>query len=150
MVIEPATQQSAFDPDDRRFTQLSEGLLRAFHVGWHRRRADPKVGLRAPGLLLDAGLAYLRAEAIAQVHLLADARRPKKDVFDQLAVEAFELPPPTREFLRVGGFSLKEQRETQLAAVARLSRLRDNPALISRSGYIRLASTQVIAAGRRA
>ena len=149
VVIEPASEQTAFDPDDKRFTRLSDRLLHAFHVGWQRRQADPKVGLRAPRFFLDAGLERLRAEAIAQAHLLADSRRTEADVLDQLSVEAFELPPPMQQFLRTGGFSPKEQREAHLVAAQRLERFRTDPVAVSRSAYVRLMSTQIITVGRR-
>jgi len=149
VAIEPATAQSVLDPGDARFSRLSERLLHAFQVGWQRQHADPKVGLRAPQLFLDAGLEHVRADAIAQLHLLCDARRPVRDVLDQLETEAAHLPLPAREMLRRGGFSLRNQHAIQSTAAARLEEVGEELSRIAHSGYTRLMATQIVIVGRK-
>jgi len=149
IAIEPATEQSVLDPQDATFTRLSQRLLGAIHEGWRLRRADPKIGLRTAQLFLESGLENIRAEAIAQLHLLSDARRSMRDVIDQLETETVELPPQAQELLRRGGFSLHDQRTRTSKAAARLANFLDDPSLIARSGYVRLMATQIVAVGRR-
>ena len=149
MAIEPASPQAFYDPDDTRFTYLSERLHGAFQRGWRRQGADPTIGLKVPHLFLSHGFRDVAAEAVSAIHLLSDHRRDFEEAMDQLETEAFDLPEATKALLAKGGLAKKELQELHRRARVRVERVRSAPSSASRSAYVRLMSTLIVTVGRR-
>ncbi len=149
VAIEPASPQAFYDPDDTRFTYLSERLHGSFHRGWRRQGADPTIGLKVPHLFLSHGFRDVAAEAVSAIHLLSDHRRDFEEAVDQLETEAFDLPEATKALLAKGGLAKKELQELHRRARVRVERVRSAPSSASRSAYVRLMSTLIVTVGRR-
>jgi SAM-dependent methyltransferase len=146
---EPVATQLAHDPDDARFTRLSERLNGAFHRGWQARGKNPRIGLELPGMFLGAGLEDVAADAICQVHLLCDPRRGFREIVDQLTTEAAPLPEATAAMVVKGGMSKAELKEHHRRAEKRLEDFYTDPGGVPRSGYLRMTAPLIVVAGRK-
>lgn len=149
VAIEPGAVQSFYDPDDRRFAELSLKLNGAFHAGWRRQGANQQIGKQVPSLFLRSGLEEIAVEAVTQVHVLCDHRRSVEDVIQQLKTEASRIPKKTVTMLLKGGISRKQLKQQRTRARQRLADFASRPSRIRKSGYTRLMSPLVITVGKK-
>jgi len=149
VAIEPASVQSFYDPEDQRYTRLSEILNQSFRNGWKTVGADQDIGLRLPSLFLKVGLKEIAAEGIVEVHLLSDFRRSDDEVLQQLRTETSRFDEATIKLLAEGGISRGELAEFNQIAAERFRRYSIDLAKARESGYIRVMSPTIIVVGRK-
>lgn len=147
VAVEQGKMGVYFDPNDKRFSRLSDQIWEAQLRGIRRLEGKEfRIGEKLPGIFQEAGLVDMKAEIQNNVYLASDPRQSLNDVKEELRFYlAFfkERMEKDRKYILAGGLSSARVSEYNKAYLSKIEalladdqKLRRDPTIASDALYI--------------